>query len=66
MRDMDIFFVTEEFNAVVPAKGTPSGISAVRRNPPRGFHRVKIVAACPGATTREYDPVSELYGYPWL
>jgi len=27
---------------------------------------VQIEAACPGATTRGYDPISQLYGYLWL
>jgi hypothetical protein len=35
------FFATVEFHAVVPAKGSPCGISAVRRNPLRGIPQGK-------------------------
>jgi len=27
---------------------------------------LQMEAACPGATTREYDPVSQLHGYVWV
>ena len=35
------FFDTEEFHAVVPAKGSPCGISAVRRNSLQGIPQGK-------------------------
>ena len=35
------FFDTEEFHAVVPAKGSPCGISAVWRNPLQGIPQGK-------------------------
>jgi hypothetical protein len=41
VKDRDVFFCTEEAHAVVLARGSPCGISAVRRNPLRGIPQGK-------------------------